>query len=74
MLRRREAAKYVRDSWGVPCAEKTLAKLAVVGGGPVFRRYGSIPLYETEALDEWVLSKLSRPVRSTSELGGTGRE
>jgi hypothetical protein len=35
---------------------------------------GRIPLYETEALDEWVRSKLSRPVGSTSELGGTGRE
>ena len=35
-LRRRAAAEYLRAHWGIPCAEKTLAKLACVGGGPVF--------------------------------------
>src|SRR6476620_1162068 len=67
MLRRREAAQYVRDRWGVPCAEKTLAKLAVTGAGPLFRRSGRVPLYETGALDDWVRSKLAQPVKSTSE-------
>src|SRR5262245_46683557 len=70
-LRRREAAKYVRDAWGVPCAERTLAKLAVVGGGPIFQRMGRIPVYEKEELDRWVRSKLSPPVGSTTELRTT---
>jgi hypothetical protein len=67
MLRRRLAAQYVREQWGVPCAEKTLAKLAVVGGGPPFVRYGRAPLYDTESLDTWVRSKLKGQFRSTSE-------
>jgi len=67
MLRRREAAKYVRDTWGIPCAEKTLAKIAVTGGGPPFVRFGRVPLYDGENLDAWVRSKLSRQFKSTSE-------
>jgi hypothetical protein len=51
----------------VPCAEKTLAKLAVIGGGPPFVRYGRIPLYDSDVLDSWVNSKLSRQVKSTSD-------
>jgi hypothetical protein len=71
MLRRREAAKYLRETWGVPCAEKTLAKLAVVGGGPPYRVYGRIPLYEPDQLDGWVRSKLSIPIASTSDIRTT---
>jgi hypothetical protein len=67
LLRRRDAAQYVREKWGVPCAHKTLAKLAVVGGGPPFVRYSRIPLYDVECLDAWVRSRLSRQCRSTSE-------
>jgi len=72
LLRRREAAQYVREKWGVPCAHKTLAKLAVVGGGPSFQRWnGRIPLYDTETLDAWVRSKLSRHLTSTSDSEST---
>jgi hypothetical protein len=67
LLRRRAAANYIRERWGVPCAEKTLAKLAVIGGGPPFLRYGRVPLYDSETLDAWVRSKLSREFRSTSD-------
>jgi hypothetical protein len=52
----------------MPLSPKTLAKLAVVGGGPQFRKIGRIPLYDTSDLDAWVLGKLSSPVNSTSEL------
>ena len=40
LLRRSEAAAYVKAVWGFPCATRTLAKLAVIGGGPTFRRDG----------------------------------
>jgi hypothetical protein len=72
-LRRPEAAKHVREKWGVPCADKTLAKLAVVGGGPPFREAGRVPLYDPPDLDAWVRSKLSRLVSSTSELADVDR-
>lgn len=67
-LRRKEAAAYVEDKHGIPCAPKTLAKYAVIGGGPIFRKAGKTPLYTTGDLDAWAESRLSKPVRSTSEL------
>jgi hypothetical protein len=72
LLRRSEAAEYIRDRWGYPCSRATLAKLAVVGGGPVFRRAGRFPMYDRADLDDWVRRKLSVPVGSTSELAGAG--
>ena len=68
-LRRKAAAEYLREQWGVPCTEKTLAKLACIGGGPVYRRFGRIPLYAAADLDEFAQAKLGKPVRSTSEYG-----
>jgi hypothetical protein len=67
-LRRSEAANYVQNYWGYPLSAKTLAKYAVVGGGPKFCKASRFPLYEAAWLDEWVRSKLSLPVSSTSEL------
>jgi len=72
MLRRSEAAKHVNEK-GVPLSPKTLAKLAVVGGGPPFRKVGRIPLYDPADLDAWICSKLSRLVASTSELSELSR-
>jgi hypothetical protein len=71
MLRRAEAAEYVRECWGYPLATRTLAKLACVGGGPRFRRASRFPLYEVKDLDAWVRAKLTQPVRSTSEYPET---
>ena len=65
-LRRREAARHLSER-GFPRTEKTLAKLACTGGGPVFRLFGRIPLYTPEDLDSWAESKLGKPYRSTSQ-------
>jgi hypothetical protein len=67
-VRRREAAGHLREKHGIPCSPKTLAKKACVGGGPIFRKFGRLPLYRLGDLDTWAEEKLSRPVRSTSEL------
>ena len=72
-LRRVEAARYIEDRWNYPCSALTLAKLAVTGGGPPFRKAGRYPLYDPPHLDEWVRSKLSRVVKSTSDLGEGNR-
>lgn len=64
---RKEAAQYVRDKHGAPCTDKTLTKLASVGGGPVYSLFGNRALYTEEDLDSWVKSKLSAPRRSTGE-------
>jgi hypothetical protein len=68
LLRRADAAEYVKKTWGIPLSPRTMAKQAVVGGGPKFRKAGRIPLYDPANLDEWARSKLSSLVASTSEL------
>jgi hypothetical protein len=68
LLRRKEAAQYVTDTYGLPCSPRTLAKLACVSSrGPPFRVAGRIPLYPTSGLDAWALAKIGPLVRSTSE-------
>jgi hypothetical protein len=66
-LRRKAASQYLRETHGLERAPSTLAKLAVIGGGPIFRRAGRIPLYSPDDLDCWAESLLSAPMRSTSE-------
>jgi hypothetical protein len=66
-LRRKAASDYLQEKHGVNCASGTLAKLAVIGGGPVFQRINRVPYYTPENLDQWVASKLSAPMRSTSD-------
>lgn len=65
-LRRHDAAHYVRSAWGLPCSAKWLAKLAVTGGGPVYRKAGRFPIYLPSDLDAWAESRIGSPKRSTS--------
>jgi len=66
--RRRAAAAYVRDKYGVPCSENLLAKEAVAGTGPRFSYYGRYPIYEDPDLDAYVQAKMSPKVHSTAAL------
>jgi hypothetical protein len=68
LLRRVEASHYLNEIWRIPHSPATLAKLAVVGGGPEFRKAGRTPLYPQDGLDTYAQHKMSRRVRSTSEL------
>jgi hypothetical protein len=71
LLRRKAASQYLHQTHGLERAPSTLAKLAVIGGGPVFRRVGRVPLYAPGDLDAWVASKLGPPMRSTSDAAVT---
>ncbi|CAN2533406.1 hypothetical+protein [Methylocapsa aurea] len=53
---------------GFQTSPATLATMATRGGGPVFQRYGRKPLYRWGDALEWAKSRLSKPIRSTSEL------
>ena len=66
-LRRDDAAAHVRNRWGQPCSRGLLAKLAVCGGGPLYRTAGRFPLYSESDLDAWAESRISEPRRMTSE-------
>jgi hypothetical protein len=62
------AAEYLRARWGLRCSAATLAKLAVLGGGPEYRKAGRFPVYEIAALDAYAKAKLSpMSYRSTAE-------
>jgi hypothetical protein len=66
-LRRAEAAIYVETTYGFPCSRQWLAKLAVVGGGPTYRKAGRTPLYAPIDLDTWASSRIGEPQQSTSD-------
>ena len=74
LLRRKAASRYLHEVHGVVRAPSTLAKYAVIGGGPVFRRLGRDPVYTPVHLDDWVASKLSGEMRSTSDTNGSRDE
>lgn len=62
---RREASEYIREQ-GLPCAPATLAKMATVGGGPIYRKFSRNVVYTREDLDAWILSRLSAPKTNTA--------
>ena len=64
---RRAAAEYLKDKWGMRCAEQTLAKYACHGDGPIFQKFGRDVIYQETELDRWAQSRLSAPRRSTSD-------
>jgi hypothetical protein len=66
-LRRRAAATYLTEVWGLPCAPTTLAKRAVVGGGPAFHSAGRTVLYAIEELDRYARERIGGSHRTTSE-------
>jgi hypothetical protein len=65
-LRRKQAGEYLKAKFGFG-SEKTLAKLACIGGGPEFCKAGTAALYEPAKLDEWALAKIGPSQRSTSD-------
>ena len=70
LLRRRDTASALTAS-GFPTAAATLATKASRGGGPPFRKFGRWPLYRWGDALDWARSRLSEPMRSTSEADAT---
>jgi hypothetical protein len=68
VMRRAEAARYIREVYGIPCVTATLAKYACVSGGPAFRKAGKFPIYARDDIDLWAQHRLTKLVHSTSEL------
>jgi len=72
LLRRADAAEYVRTRYGFPCSKQWLAKLVTTGGGPVYMKAGKFPVYAVEDLDAWAQARLSAPMRATGISAGEG--
>ena len=67
-LRRRDAAKYLKEVWGIDFAPRTLAKIACTSSdGPAMRYIGRRPYYQQTALDDFAARKLGPVRRSTSD-------
>ena len=71
-MRRADAARYIRETYAIPCVPQTLAKYACTGDGPAFRKAGKFPIYSREDLDAWAQQRLGKLVRSTSEISARG--
>jgi hypothetical protein len=69
-LRRKEVSAYLRQKFGLERSPATLAKLAVIGGGPPFRRMGRTPLYSEVDIDRWVAERIGPLIHSTSDRTG----
>jgi len=67
-LSRKAASEYLLSTWGIKRSPKYLAKLAVIGGGPPFRKAGRDPMYAPPGLDAWAEAIMGPVVSSTSEL------
>jgi hypothetical protein len=67
-LRRADAAAYLTANYGFPCSRQWLAKLAVIGGGPVYRKAGRVPIYKPADLDIWAQSRIGPPRSSSSVI------
>jgi hypothetical protein len=57
---------------GFPVKSTTLATKATRGGGPPYRLFGNKPLYRWGDALDWARSRLSAPIRSTSEVDQAG--
>ena len=67
-LNRKSASEHLLSTWGLRRSPNYLAKLAVTGGGPAFRKANRVPLYTIEDLDAWASDLIGPRIRSTSEL------
>ena len=65
---RKQAAAFLSER-GYRTAPATLAKLACLGGGPVFESFGRRPLYREVDLLAWAQARTTGPRRSTSDAG-----
>ncbi len=64
-LSRKEAAAFLSQE-GFPTAMATLEKLASIGGGPAFRKFGRRVIYDPTDLLAWAEGR-ARKMTSTSE-------
>jgi hypothetical protein len=67
-LDRQQAAAFL-TARGYRTAPATLAKLASIGGGPIFESFGRKPLYREADLLAWAQAKTTGPRRSTNDPG-----
>ncbi len=66
-LSRHDAARRVRELYGIPCEPSSLAKYATYGTGPIYRLVGNRAMYLPEDVDAWVATLVGPPIRCASK-------
>ena len=66
-LRRWEASQYLELVHGISVRPATLAKYAVIGGGPGYQKSVRTPLYPRDELDRWATERLGGIVRNSAD-------
>jgi len=64
-MRRKLASQYLFEVHGVSLSPPTLARYAVEGRGPAYRKDGHFPVYDRQDLDDFAVSRLG-PLRASS--------
>jgi hypothetical protein len=67
MMTRDDAAAHIREKHNQKCTAGYLTKLASIGGGPPFYRVGGRVEYDPVDLDTWAQSRISGPLRKSSD-------
>ena len=57
----KQASEYFAAK-GIKIAAGTFNKLRVTGGGPKFRKFGRVPLYDEADLDSWAEDSLTQRI------------
>ena len=66
-LSRPEASEYLLSQPGIRRSAGTLAKFAVIGGGPKFKKVKRSVIYDRQDLDVWASGIISKSFANTSE-------
>jgi hypothetical protein len=72
LFRRKSAAEALTEA-GFPISPDTLATMNTRGGGPPVEYWGRIPLYRWGPMIGWARSRLTGPVRNSSEAADARR-
>lgn len=63
---RNEAPAVISSMTGLKISKRTLARLAVSGGGPEYSIFGRSAYYQRGTLRAWVSQRLGTPRKNTS--------
>ena len=66
-LNKKEASLYLSNELGLTISDKTLSKYITTGGGPKYFKFGCRVVYTIDSLNDWVNSKLSKPLQGSYE-------
>ncbi|MBM3654673.1 MAG: hypothetical protein FJX06_17950 [Alphaproteobacteria bacterium] len=62
LLRRPEAAEYLRRRYAIGTTAENLSAMAGRGNGPAYRKIMGTCIYRRGDIDAWIIAKISAPI------------